>query len=269
MRAAVALVLCLPLLAGTALLDGCRIYYEAAGCGPIAIVLIHGWTCDHTFWDAQVAALKSRYRVIAVDLPGHGRSDPPPDHSMKRYAQAVNAVLEKEGVPRVILVGHSMGGAVMLEFARLHPARVRAIVAVDAFFPEPGWLGPWAERAARLQGPDAAREHARMVEGMFTEATTPAVRSKILRVMLGTRAETAAGAMAGLADPSLWREDRIDLPMLEIAAASSTYVTEEGLRRRFPRAQLVRVPGAGHFLHMEKPAEVNRILLDWLARQGL
>jgi esterase len=75
--------------------------------------------------------------------------------------------------------------------------------------------------------------------------------------------------MRGLADPAVWREDVIDAPFLQIAAATSTHITEEGLRRRFPRAELVRVPDTGHFLHMEKPDEVNRILLEWLSRQGL
>ncbi len=269
MRAALGVLTTLPLLAGTAVLDGGKIHYEAAGRGGRTVVLIHGWTCDHTFWDAEVAALSSRYPVLAPDLPGHGRSGPTPDYLMRCFARAVNAVLETEKPSRAILVGHSMDGAVMLEFARLYPRKVLAIVAVDAVFPDPEAAKPLASWAARLEGPGAHEARAKMVGGMFTEATTPALRRKILKVMLETPAGTATGAMRGLADPSLWREDRIDVPMLEIAAASSTHLTEEGLRRRFLRAQLVRVPGTGHFLHMEKPAEVNRILLDWLARQGL
>jgi pimeloyl-ACP methyl ester carboxylesterase len=232
-------------------------------------VLIHGWTCDHTFWDAQMAALMSRYRVLAVDLPGHGRSDPAPDYSMGRFARAVNAVLEKEKVQKAILVGHSMGGAVMLEFARLYPQKVRAIVAVDAFFPDPGASKPLEAMAARFEGPDAMEARAKMVRGMFTPATAPEVRRKIEAVMLGTRAEVAAGAMRGMADLAVWREGLVDVPFVEIAAATSTYLTEEGLRKRFPRASLIRVPDTGHFLHMEKPGEVNRVLLGWLAGQGL
>lgn len=256
------------MLAGTAVLDGAKVYYTAAGRGPSTIVLIHGWTCDHTFWDAQVAALKARYRVLAVDLPGHGRSDPAPDYTMRRFARAVNAVLEKEKAQKAILAGHSMGGAVMLEFARLHPQKVRAIVAVDAFFPDPGASKPLEAMAARFEGPGAMEARAKMVQGMFTAATGPEVRRKIETVMLGTRAEVAAGAMRGMADLEVWREGAIDVPFVEIAAATSTYLTEEGLRKRFPRASLIRVPDTGHFLHMEKPEEVNRILLGWLAGQG-
>jgi pimeloyl-ACP methyl ester carboxylesterase len=269
MRAILLSAMSLPLLAGSAVLDGAKIHYAAAGRGPRTIVLIHGWTCDHTFWDAQVEALKGRYRVIALDLPGHGRSGPAPDYSMKRFARAVNAVLEKERAGKAILAGHSMGGAVMLEFARLYPDKVLAIVAVDAYFPEPGASKPLEDLAARFEGPGAMEARAKMVRGMFTPATPPEIRKKIETVMLGTPAAVAAGAMRGLADLSVWREGAIDVPFVEIAAATSTYLNEDNLRKRFPRATLVRVPGTGHFLHMEKPDEVNRILLEWLSSQGL
>lgn len=261
--------MCVPLLAGTALLDGRRVYYASAGEGSRTIVLIHGWTCDHTFWDAQVAALKGRYRVLAVDLPGHGRSDPAPEYSMRRFARAVNAVLEREGAGRAILAGHSMGGAVMLEFARLYPGKVVAIVAVDAYFPDPGASKPLETLAAQFEGPAAMEARAKMVRGMFTAWTPPDIRRKVETVMLGTPAGVAAGAMRGMADPSVWSEGAIDVPFLELAASSSSFITEESLRRRFPRAALIRIADTGHFLHMEKPDEVNRTLLAWLAEQGL
>jgi len=266
--AALLLLFAAPSRGSTAVLDGAKIHYVAAGRGAVTLVLIHGWTCDHTLWEAQISALKGRYRVLALDLPGHGRSDPAPGYSMQRFARAVNAVLEKEKAAQAVLAGHSMGGAVMLEFARLFPQKVLAIVAVDAYFPEPGTSKPLEAMAARFEGPDAAEARAKMVRGMFTEATTPEVRRRIESVMLGAPAATAAGAMRGMADPSVWRGDRIDVPFLQIAAATSTYMTEESLRNRFPQATLVRVPGTGHFLHMENPAEVNRILLEWLRARG-
>ncbi len=267
-RPVLLLAMSLPLLAETALLDGARIHYAAAGRGPRTVVLIHGWTCDHTFWQAQIDALKQRYRVLALDLPGHGRSDPAPDYSIRRFARAVNAVLEKEKAAKAVLAGHSMGGAVMLEFARLYPQKLLAIVAVDAFFPDPGASKPLEDLAARFEAPAATEARAKMVHGMFTAATPPEVRRKIETVMLGTPAPVAAGAMRGMADLSVWREDVIDMPFIEIAAETSAYLTEENLKKRFPRATLVRVPGTGHFLHMEKPDEVNRVLLEWLAAQG-
>ncbi len=250
------------------MLDGAKIHYSAAGRGGTVIVLIHGWTCDHTLWQAQIEALEERYRVLALDLPGHGRSDPAPDYSMRRFARAVNAVLEKERVPKAVLAGHSMGGVVMLEFARLFPQKVQAIVAVDAYFRDPDDPRPLESRGGRFEGPGAGDARAQMIRGMFTEATTPEMRRHIEAVMLGPPDSVAAGAMHAMAEPSLWRHGVIDVPFIQIAAATSSYITEESLRKRFPRATLVRVHGTGHFLHMEKPAEVNRILFEWLRAQG-
>lgn len=261
--------LSLPLLAGTAELDGTKIEYSAAGNGRTAVVLIHGWTCDRTLWDAQVEALKERYRVLAVDLPGHGASGAAPDYSMRRFARAVEAVMRAEKVERAVLAGHSMGGAVMLQFARLFPEKVAAIIAVDAIMPSSAEAASLAGFAARFQGPGAMANREKMVRGMFTPATTPEVQAKIEKVMLGTAAETAAGAMLGLAEPEVWRDGVIDVPLLQITAGTNNYITEEGLKRRFPRAKLVQAPGTGHFLHMEKPGEVNAIMLGWLREQGL
>lgn len=261
--------LSLPLLAGTADLDGTKVEYTATGKGRTAVVLIHGWTCDRTLWDAQVDALKASYHVVALDLPGHGASGAVPDYSMRRFARAVEAVMRAEKIERAVLVGHSMGGAVMLEFTRLFPGKAAAIIAVDAIMPSQADAAVLPEVAARFQGPDALAAREKMVRGMFTPATTPEMRAKIEKVMLGTAAETAAGAMKGIAEPEVWRDGVIDVPLLQIIAATNNYVTEEGLKRRFPRTKLVQVAGTGHFLHMEKPAEVNRIMLDWLREQSL
>lgn len=261
------LALALPLAAATATLDGAKIHYITAGKGSETIVLIHGWTCDHTLWEPQIKALSPRYRVVALDLPGHGKSDPAPDYSMKRFARAVEAVMRAAGVPRATLAGHSMGGVVMLEFARLYPKKVAAIVAVDAMFPSHAESAAFAAFAARFQGPDALASREKMVRGMFTPATSPETRALIEKVMLGAPPATAAGAMLGIADTSAWIDDTHDLPFLQIAAATSQHLTEEGMKRRFPRATFVRIPDTGHFLHLEKPAEVNQVLLDWLAKR--
>lgn len=99
---------------------------------------------------------------------------------------------------------------------------------------------------------------------MFSAATLPATREHVLRVMLAVPEEVADGAIQGMRDAEFWRQDRIDLPFLEIAAGSSAYIKLPALRSRFPRAQLRRIQGTGHFLMMEKPQAFNRILLNWL-----
>src|SRR5690606_16146848 len=97
------------------------------------IVFVHGWTCDETSWAEQVQAFADDYRVITLDLPGHGRSDVPAreDFSMDLFAGAVEAVRAEAGADKVVLVGHSMGAPVIRQYALTHPERVAGLVAVD------------------------------------------------------------------------------------------------------------------------------------------
>ncbi len=252
------------LFAGTAKLDGAKIHYTDSGKGKQALILIHGWTCDETFWSANVPALAERYRVIALDLPGHGQSDPAPDYSMERFARAVKAVADKTHVKRSVLIGHSMGGAVMLAFARLYPDDVRAIVAVDAAFLDAATVANMKGYVASIGGENGKAVRAKMIDSMFSDATPAEAREHIRHTMMGAPDSVAAGAMASMFAPDFWHADHIDVPMLEIASAKSAWATEASLRTRFPRAELKRIPGTGHFLMMEKPAEFNSMLLDWL-----
>ena len=252
------------LFAGTAKLDGAKIHYTDSGKGKQTLILVHGWTCDETFWSANVPVLAERYRVITLDLPGHGQSDPAPDYTMDRFARAVKAVADKAKVKRPVLVGHSMGGAVMLAYARLYPNDVRAIVAVDAAFVDDATVASMQGYVASIAGENGKAVRAQMIASMFSDATTEATREHIRHVMTAAPDSVAAGAMRGMFAPGFWHTDQIDIPMLEIASSRSTFVSEKSLRTRFPKAELKRISGTGHFLMMEKPAEFNAMLLEWL-----
>src|SRR2546423_6304391 len=116
--------------------DGARVHYESYGKGADAIVFIHGWTCDLTFWRGQ-APVYEKHRSLLIDLPGHGQSEKPEvPYTQTRFARAVDAVMRDAGVERAVLVGHSMGGPVGLSFVRLFPAKAKALVLVDAFIPQ-------------------------------------------------------------------------------------------------------------------------------------
>ncbi len=262
------LSLCLCVFGETALVEGRKVHYSSFGKGPKTLVLVHGWTCDETFWSSNVPGLSRRYRVLTVDLPGHGQSDLAPEYSMDAFADAVSAVMTDAKVKRATLVGHSMGGPVLLAFARRHREQVTGLVVVDAAFSDSGSAARAQARGRSFLGPEAMTAREAIVRRMFSQATLPATREHILRVMLAVPEEVADGAIQGMRDTEFWRYDRIDLPFLEIAAGSSAYIKLPALRSRFPRAQMRRIRGTGHFLMMEKPQLFNQILLAWLAARG-
>src|SRR5262245_41584751 len=100
-------------------LDAMRVHYQNYGKGKDALVFVHGWTCNLTFWKANIPAFADQTRVIAIDLPGHGQSDKPQvTYSMDLFASAIDAVLRDAKVERATLVGHSMGTPVIRQFYR-------------------------------------------------------------------------------------------------------------------------------------------------------
>src|SRR5207253_654449 len=118
--------------AQAASVGGVPIHYAVKGHGR-TVVFVHGWTCDMSSWDAQVPEFSKAYRVITLDLPGHGRSAGPADgkFSMTLFAEAIEAVRAEVGARKIVLVGHSMGAPVIRQYALLHADRVAGLVAVD------------------------------------------------------------------------------------------------------------------------------------------
>src|SRR3989442_10700990 len=110
--------------------EGMNVVYASRGRGEPALVFVHGWSCDRSFWEAQMASptLARGRRLLAVDLPGHGESDKPAIHyTMDLFARAIASVLDDAGVRRAVLVGHSMGTPVIRQFYRLHPSRTAGV----------------------------------------------------------------------------------------------------------------------------------------------
>src|ERR1700689_153433 len=115
------LVLSLSLSAAS--VDGLNIHSATSGTGVKTVILVHGYTCDETTWTEQVPALAKEYRVVTLDLPGHGKSDSPKDgkFSMDLFARAIEAVRAEVKADRVVVVGHSVGTPAILLYAPLYP----------------------------------------------------------------------------------------------------------------------------------------------------
>lgn len=250
----------------TVKLDGRDVFYEAQGKGSRAVVLIHGWTCDHTFWSGQIGALSQKYRVVAIDLPGHGRSAEAAAYPMSLFARAVDAAMRAERISKAVLMGHSMGGAVVLTFSRMFPEKLEAAVLVDSVMLESSAAASGVKFYERFVGEQGNAARRKMVEGMFSPASTPAVRDHVLKVMLAAPESLAVGAMKGMFDPEVWKEGSSPVPSLAVVA-NPAQIREAALKARFPNLAYKTLPGTGHFLMMEKPAGFNAIVLEWLGRQ--
>jgi len=250
-----------------ATVDGIKIHSTTAGKGPKTVILVHGWTCDETTWNSQVPALSAEYRVITLDLPGHGQSGSPKDGKlpMELFARAVEAVRKDSKADRVVVVGHSMGTPVVIQYARLFPQHTAALVFVDGVVNLPaGTKGPDPKN---MLGSDGLKARETMIRSMFSASTTPDMQKHILSMMLAAPESTAAGAMQGMFDPAAWKEDVFTEPVLGLYADHSRAGDREYMKTHFPNMDYEEIAGTGHFLMIEKPEEFNRLLIGFLDKQ--
>ncbi len=257
--------------------DGLRVHYQNYGAGTEALIFIHGWACDLTFWRGQEALYNQpNRRALLIDLPGHGTSDKPRrSYPIEFFARAVEAVMRDAQVDRGILIGHSLGGPIAYAFLREFPEKASALVLVDAFVSR-HMAGPadrvataahFAKVARSLQGAAGERNFAERVESCFSKQTPEALRVEIRAKMFATPKHVRIAALSSISSLRPPPDDEtFDLPAIAIQAAEpGTQARFELMRSMFPRLQLNSWEGAGHFLMLEDPQRFNAEVEQFLA----
>lgn len=251
-------------------LDTNRVYYAAVGRAPPTIVFVHGWAGHGGFWREQVPVLATRARLILIDLPGHGQSDQPPvDYTLDYFARAVLAVLNDARVDRAVLVGHSMGAAVICRVYARAPDKVAALVAVDGPLRRPTLTAEQIERfVAPYRTPEYREQVTRFIHSMFPRPGTEALRDEVCTEMLRTPQHVMRSAMENMFDPAQpdWDLKHVEVPVAVLNAPNPQWTAdyEAYVRSLSPRTAYRTIEGAGHFLMLEKPAEFNAALLGVL-----
>jgi 2-succinyl-6-hydroxy-2,4-cyclohexadiene-1-carboxylate synthase len=251
--------------------DPRAIAFEVHGAGP-ALLLVHGFTGCRTAWPPPVrAGLERAFRVIAVDLPGHGAAAPrrePAGWSLERIVDELCAVLDACGVRRALWVGYSMGGRIALGAALLRPGRVAALVLESA---SPG-LPDDAERAQRRRADEALallleREGLEafvshwLAQPLFAtqRALGPerleAERRRRLRCDAASLAACLRGLGSGVQPPFWDALPELGARALLLAGAldAKFCALARAMAARMPEAQVRELAGCGHAAHLEDP----------------
>jgi pimeloyl-ACP methyl ester carboxylesterase len=241
------------------------------------LVLLHGGFADHHMWDDQIPFLASRYRVIAPDARGHGRSANATEPF--RLTDDVAALLRHLRTGPAILVGISMGSGVAVDTALEYPELVSAVVVSGAGTSEPYFTDPWTtEKLTTWHSAMAAGDLDRSVEGYMAFAAgphrtlddlDPEVVDRLRRRAVGTMSKHTAGE----ADPLVpvrdtWdRVAKIEVPVLAINGAIDS-LDHIGMAERLTGAvvngRAVSIEGTAHYPNMERPDVFNAILEDFL-----
>ncbi len=249
-------------------LDGVPIAFEKYGTGEVTLVFVHGWSCDQTYWREQVSALDDQFTVVTLDLAGHGASGlGRADYTIPAFGADVAAVVAALDLHNVYLIGHSMGGSVVVEAARLLPDRVVGMIGVDTL-QKPGWTLTAAQVDAFLAPmvndfPGRTRQ---FVQGMFPADSDTALVRLVSEDMAAAPQEVAISAMRNL----FLHDLRPTLNLLEVPLwcldSNQTPVDFQGWKFYQPGYTAVLMQGVGHFLFLERPEEFNQKLVDLIER---
>lgn len=247
--------------------DGIKLAYEERGSGAPAFVLIHGWTCDRSFFAPQAEFFARRHRVVSVDLRGHGESDKPQGaYPISAYADDIAHLIDTLQLGRVVAVGHSMGGITALQLGAAYPEKIAGIVMVDpAPLAFPAELRTGIE--ALVAAIDAGNQEPRrqfIADHLFLPTSDKALVERVLKVMMAAPAPVASAAMRGiLAFEGVKAAARCKVPALHIAATpplNPPHLMTEWL----PSVVNGWTVGAGHFNMLEAPEQVNGMIEGFL-----
>jgi len=249
--------------------DGVVLAYDETGSGNPPLVFVHGAACNRRFWCQQVPRFSSAHRVVAVDLRGHGKSDAPSErYTVRLFAEDLASTSTQLEIERPVVIGHSLGGLVALDFASVYPDQVAGAVLIDSP------LLPGGQRAkvvgdlvAGLRGPDPDAALRGYFAGLFVDRyDDAATRSWILDQAVLTEPHVSS---------SLWEESLVSwddeaalracrVPVLYIDAGTPNADLARAVEL-CPGLMIARTIGSGHFSPLVVPEQVNAVLERFLS----
>ena len=246
--------------------DGTPVSYEIYGAGEPALVFVHGWSCDARYWRAQLPHFSKNHRVAALDLAGHGHSGSARSrYTMKAFGEDVRAVAEATGSSKIILIGHSMGGPVIAEAARLMPTRVIGLIGIDTL---ENIEYPMTQEALNGMVAPLKKDFKSAVQKfageMISSKTDSQLREWILSDMSSAPPEVALSAMNEMMSQYISGEAAIIFETIRVPVVSVNGdlwpINYEANRRHMFSYEAIVIKEADHFLMMNRSDEFNRAL---------
>jgi pimeloyl-ACP methyl ester carboxylesterase len=243
--------------------DGTPISYEVYGAGEPTLVFVHGWSCDARYWRAQLPYFSKNHRVVMLDLAGHGHSGTTrTQYTMGAFGEDVRAVTEAIGSHSVILIGHSMGGSVIAEAARLMPSRIIGLIGVDTL--ENIEYPMTSEELKKMLTPleKNFRTGSRQFIGeMISPQTDRQLREWILSDVSAAPSDVALSAMNEMMTQYIAGEaaevfEKVRIPVVTVNG-DLWPINYEANRRHMISYDAIVLKKADHFLMMDRPEEFN------------
>lgn len=258
--------------------DGTTISYETYGTGDPTLVFVHGWSCDSRYWREQVPYFSSKNRIVLMDIAGHGHSGSDRlRYIMKSFGEDVQAVVEATGSEKVILIGHSMGGSVIAEAARLMPGRVIGLIGIDTLENvEYPLTREELDHMLSAFKQDFKTGTRHFVEDMILPETDPVLKEWIISDMSSAPPAIALSAMEEMMTQYITGEaakifEEIPIPVVTVNA-SLWPVNYEGNRRHMFSFDAIVLEDTDHFLMLDQAERFNDALdnaIDMILKKEL
>ena len=253
--------------------DGVDISYQVHGDGSNALVFIHGWCCDKSYWKEQINYFKGDYKIVIIDLAGHGESGMGrTSYTIQMFANDVTAVINQLQLSKYILIGHSLGAYVVLEVAVQNSESTYAIFPIDGFGNVPEPKTEEELQAIEIENRNRFAEDFKsnvndFVRGMFVPESDSVLINWVANDMSSNDPSVAMDAYANLMqyyhrDFSNSLKSVIGIPIICIGAGQKPQL--EKFKKIHPEFNNLQMEKVGHFLMMEDPETFNALLNEQL-----
>jgi pimeloyl-ACP methyl ester carboxylesterase len=247
--------------------DKVAINYYEKGNAPETLVFIHGFSCNSNYWWAQLNYFSKHYKVISVDLGGHGKSGQNREnYNMTQFGQDVVDVMNDANIDQAILIGHSMGGPVAVEAAVILKERAKAIIGIDTLHdlakePASAFVKLMVGTMFRFSQ-ESATEKA--TAGFFTESTNTELSNWIKESSRKAPVDASRGSLQSLLGMNYPEQlSKIDIPIKTLNSRYFRDTNVEGNLEQYKKLNIEFIDDVGHFIMMERPTEFNQ----WLEQE--
>ncbi len=255
-------------------INGINLAYSDQGKG-LPLVFLHAFPFNRAMWEPQLKGLADRFRVITVDLRGHGESDAPLwRYTLELFADDVKGLLDHLAIQQTVLVGLSMGGYLSFAFYRKYPDRIKGLVLADtraeADKPETkAWRFHLAQRVYKEGAKAVADEMLPKLLCPASNRTKPALVEQAHRIITSTQVSGIVGDLMAIAErpDSVALLKEITCPTLVLVGEEDVLTTPEENKRiaeAVRGAKFQTIPSAGHMSNMEQPEVFNQAVASFL-----
>jgi pimeloyl-ACP methyl ester carboxylesterase len=254
--------------------DSVPLAHREYGSGLQTLLLIHGWACSGRYWNALVGYLRPYYRIVTVDLRGFGDSPKPvAGYDYADYVADLAVLVTTLALPRCVVVGHSMGGSIAMQFALAYPERLAALVIIGSGAYPPHGAGILAALSGEPSDDGRNDSKLRDIVAAWFHVPNPNRVSELVDMAHATPVEVRMEALRRhIAHDLRNMAGKISLPTLILHGAhdrTRPLAEAQALQQSIQGAELHVIAGAAHMPHIENPAETSAALFDFLDRRAV